>query len=1256
MALNNYQSKGYEQKKFNNTYQTKKNFYNNRFPNKWQQRKNRLWLKKQRLFKWKLMKKFKRAEIVSKKRSIHLTPNTDLTFNSLANQFFKQAKQIKSLKNTKISTSKSLFEKNKASLIRNKRLFNKSVNSINTSSFIYKDLQAKNRLTTKFSINLQKINPKNLTLGPEEALSFSINNTTPNQFIINVGSLTNTDSVFLSLKKYSKYIEVRFVDALGFFIYDSYIVDPNLFNSILITRSLTSINIKKIAPFKNNLLIKVSLSNNQNSSVKLINEFFKSTSLKGFNYSFDTNNVLIAQTIIFKLLLTSNDFKSFLRKYLSSTIKNSSVKNFKFNNKVYSQFIADSITSNQKSVNIKWLKRFTKKSLRKLVIGFMPPKRRFTIKKLFNIFIKIIKLVKKSKNFKTGTTWFFRFRKVCTKLQEILSFYGQLRPLLSFKKRKFRIKRKAVPIINKYNTLGVDSRVSYFVRNLLSLPSQLFTQKILLKAFRQTYKLVKKKVKPFNWKRRFWRNIRLAYKVYFYTRTYNHKKKQKIFEFKKVIKRFKFKPIKRSNKNRKLLKNVWYIKRDLNGKRSRLVSNLFDFDKSMKISNKIKRSRKPKKRSYKKRTYQNFNFSERGKWKSLKGRYLRRLKLKQYFFQFYGNLQWRQFHKVFNQVRKRHSHRTQNWLFNFEKRLHTLLLRLKIASTSGTARQLIQHGHIMVHNKKVNRKNYVVKNNDLLFYISDRLQEKVNLKPYKFSNLYRRHLIETPSYLNVINMQIPNFARISLSSNEETFNWLNTTLKQDIYKKLQSFWSTNKINISRLSKQIKTWKYELPDALQYRFKTAGAFKDRSIYFRLNKWKTRRGSRKQLIFFRTARRFKRWSSYVSKTLLKLKALNRRGIKYTLLSTSQKISHSNLNTNKKYIYKLENNLGKLQNFNNLFSLRKNRTFYPKLRRRFKYMRYLKSTIKKPSFSRYRLNKKFKLFSSSQNNLVAKSNNTKYIYKPLVKIKVKKYRKLSKKSKTFRLSIATKNNKEVNFYIRVKKKFKIKKSKFFNNWRYRKPKRFHNRIFKKRRSFYYVKKRKEERIKKRIKQKIILNLIKKRTFLSQKNDQNHLLLQYKRKYLMKHNRVQSRRRRKMYKLNLKQNLSLKTKMRRWLKSQYKKKSFFWERELTLSKYSKFLKLFKKKIKKKKFLKHLYRGWAFKQIYFFFNSKRMEFLRKKLKSSLFCWRKKQVLRRQIFQNSSLRLFIGFLSPFVTQRIISSYSETSFTPLNGLNEIKWYA
>lgn len=1274
---NSYHSRGFQPRKFEPVQQTQTNFYNNPFRNKWSNKnkwhnRNKWWAKKNRLYELKVIRRLKKAQRISKKRAIHLAPQ--LTFNTLVNQFLKQVKLFKheNTYNIKNLNHKALFEKNKISLIKNKALFKKTNNNLtNNSSFTYKSLLEKNKLTTRFSMTLPKINVQNLSLGLEEALLFSLNSKANNQFIINLESLVDNTNVFLNLKKHSQNVEIRFTDSLGFAVYERYIVDTHLFNSILVTRSFTNVNTKKKILFKNHLVLEVSLTTPQSSSVKIVNEFFKTTSLKGFHYSLTNDNVLLAQTIIFKLLLTSNEFRYFLSKHLSSNIKSNALKTFKFHNKVYSQFLTDNITGNQNIVNSRWLKNFTNKAMIKSILCSVPKQDHYSVKKLLTAFVKLLKFVKKSNNLKLlRNRWFFPLHEVCSKLKTILGSYSYLYPLLTFKKRKFRINKKSVPVINSYinltnNSARVDLKLNYFVRNLISLPSRLFTQKILVKAFRQTYKLVKKKAKPFNWKRRFWRNIRLAYKLYFYTRTYNFKKKQKLFEFKKVIKKkFKFKRPKRSSKNRKLLQNVWYINRDLNGKRSRMVSNFFVFDKNIKLSSKIKRSRKAHKRSYKKRTYQNFTFSERGKWKSLKGRYLRRLKLKQYFFQFYGNLQWRQFHKVFNQVRKRRSHRTQNWLFNFEKRLHTLLFRLKIASTSGAARQLIQHGHVMVHNKKITRKNYVVKDTDLLFYINDRLNEKINLKPYKFSNLYRRQLTETPSYLNLINLQIPTFARMNLLSNEETFNWLNTSLKQDVYKKLQSFWSTKKINISQLAKQTKVWKYDLPAALQDRFKTEAAFKDKSIYFRLNRWKTRRGAKKQVIFFRTARRFKRWQSHVSKTLLKLKKLS-KAKQYNFMSQAQVVRHSNLHTNKNYIYKLKSNFGKLQlsNTNKLYSLRKNSRFYPKLRRRFKYMRYLRSVMRPAKYDKRRLTKKFKSIDVLKPAMlkIATIENTAGFYKRTLRNKRKKYSKISKHSKykKFKLmSISTKDNKEINFSMRVKKTVKIKarfKKIKFKRFNYRKT-RFGNQKFKKRPTRYSKKKRKEMLLKKRSKQKTILNLIKKRTFLSQKSDKNYLLLQYKRKQLMKHNRVQARRRRKMYKIHVKQHLSLKTKMRRWLKSQYKKKSFFWERELVSSKYSKFLKLFKKKIKKKKFLKNLYRGWAFKQIYFFFNSKKMEFLRKKLKSSLFCWRKKQVLKRQVFQNASLRLFIGFLSPLVTQRIMSSYSETSFTPFNGLNEIKWYA
>ena len=57
---------------------------------------------------------------------------------------------------------------------------------------------------------------------------------------------------------------------------------------------------------------------------------------------------------------------------------------------------------------------------------------------------------------------------------------------------------------------------------------------------------------------------------------------------------------------------------------------------------------------------------------------------------------------------------TENLIALLESRLDTIIYRAKFATTVFSARQMINHGHIKVNNKRVNISSYSVKETDLV--------------------------------------------------------------------------------------------------------------------------------------------------------------------------------------------------------------------------------------------------------------------------------------------------------------------------------------------------------------------------------------------------------------------------------------------------------------------------------------------------------------------------------------------------------------
>jgi small subunit ribosomal protein S4 len=88
------------------------------------------------------------------------------------------------------------------------------------------------------------------------------------------------------------------------------------------------------------------------------------------------------------------------------------------------------------------------------------------------------------------------------------------------------------------------------------------------------------------------------------------------------------------------------------------------------------------------------------------------LEAKQKMKFYYGNINERQFRNVYLKAIKKKGNTTENLVGILESRLDTVVYRAKFATTVFSARQLINHGHIRVNDKKVNIPSYLVKSED----------------------------------------------------------------------------------------------------------------------------------------------------------------------------------------------------------------------------------------------------------------------------------------------------------------------------------------------------------------------------------------------------------------------------------------------------------------------------------------------------------------------------------------------------------------
>jgi len=74
----------------------------------------------------------------------------------------------------------------------------------------------------------------------------------------------------------------------------------------------------------------------------------------------------------------------------------------------------------------------------------------------------------------------------------------------------------------------------------------------------------------------------------------------------------------------------------------------------------------------------------------------------------------KQFHKVFDKAQKMQGIAGENLLMLLESRLDNLVYRLGMARTRRGARQVVNHGHILVNGKKVDIPSYRVKPGDII--------------------------------------------------------------------------------------------------------------------------------------------------------------------------------------------------------------------------------------------------------------------------------------------------------------------------------------------------------------------------------------------------------------------------------------------------------------------------------------------------------------------------------------------------------------
>ena len=106
----------------------------------------------------------------------------------------------------------------------------------------------------------------------------------------------------------------------------------------------------------------------------------------------------------------------------------------------------------------------------------------------------------------------------------------------------------------------------------------------------------------------------------------------------------------------------------------------------------------------------------------------------------YG-LSEKQFRKIFDDAAKMKGVHGENFLKLLESRLDNLVYRIGFANTRRAARQLVNHGHILVNGKKVDIPSYRVKPGDIIAI-------KENSKDHKGIEIALANKIKRPDFIN----------------------------------------------------------------------------------------------------------------------------------------------------------------------------------------------------------------------------------------------------------------------------------------------------------------------------------------------------------------------------------------------------------------------------------------------------------------------------------------------------------------------------
>jgi small subunit ribosomal protein S4 len=128
------------------------------------------------------------------------------------------------------------------------------------------------------------------------------------------------------------------------------------------------------------------------------------------------------------------------------------------------------------------------------------------------------------------------------------------------------------------------------------------------------------------------------------------------------------------------------------------------------------------------------------------------LQAKQKLKGYYGNIGERQFRNYYREASRRKGDTGENLVGLLERRLDSVIYRMKFVPTVFAARQFVNHGHILVNGKRVNIPSYLVKEGD-----------EVQLKEKSFEIPMVLEAIDSPE------REVPDYVEVDYRKMKGTF-------------------------------------------------------------------------------------------------------------------------------------------------------------------------------------------------------------------------------------------------------------------------------------------------------------------------------------------------------------------------------------------------------------------------------------------------------------------------------------------------------